>query len=103
MEKALEEAKEIRLKLVGYASDFVHKENTVYQKAGVRRSKITARARVFNRDGNKCLKCGSTKRLTIDHILPLSLGGSNKQFNLQTLCRSCNQEKGIQTIDYRKK
>lgn len=30
---------------------------------------------------------------TIDHIVPVSLGGTNRLENLQTLCRSCNIKK----------
>ena len=56
---------------------------------------------VFKRDGNKCLKCGSTEDLTIDHIKPLSKGGSNKKENKQTLCCKCNSDKGDSEIDYR--
>lgn len=41
----------------------------------------------------KCLRCGSTKNLTIDHIVPRKQGGSNAQTNWQVLCRPCNQKK----------
>jgi 5-methylcytosine-specific restriction endonuclease McrA len=51
------------------------------------------RKRVFNRDGNKCLQCGRTWGLTLDHIIPRSRGGTNRQNNLQTLCHPCNQRK----------
>ena len=33
-------------------------------------------------------------QLTIDHIVPKSLGGTNNIENYQTLCYDCNQEKG---------
>jgi len=56
---------------------------------------------IFKRDGNKCLKCGSNKKLTVDHIVPINKGGENKLFNLQTLCKSCNSWKGTKIIDYR--
>jgi len=59
------------------------------------------RERVFERDKNKCLLCGTTKNLTIDHIKPRAMGGSNKIDNLQTLCRYCNLTKGINVVDYR--
>src|SRR5438552_3960763 len=36
----------------------------------------------------------ATAGLTIDHVHPLSLGGTNEDGNLQTLCRSCNSRKG---------
>ena len=50
---------------------------------------------VFQRDGYACLRCGSDTDLTIDHIHPVALGGTNHPSNLQTLCRSCNAGKGI--------
>jgi len=61
-----------------------------------------ARAWVLNRDGHKCLKCGATENLTVDHIVPKSRGGTLERNNLQTLCLPCNQEKADNTIDYRK-
>lgn len=59
------------------------------------RTKIskTARASVYKRDGHRCVECAATKRLTLDHIVPLSKGGSNRQDNLQTLCVPCNEAK----------
>jgi 5-methylcytosine-specific restriction protein A len=51
---------------------------------------------VFNRDKYQCQSCGQTNletNLTIDHIIPLALGGQNDISNLQTLCFSCNQQK----------
>lgn len=36
--------------------------------------------------------------LTVDHILPKSLGGTNSQHNLQILCRRCNMMKSNQFI-----
>lgn len=52
--------------------------------------------------GNKCLCCGATDNsLTMDHIIPVSEGGSSNIENIQPLCQSCNSRKGIQIIDYR--
>ena len=59
------------------------------------------RERIIERYGNKCLKCGTSEYLTIDHIIPLSGGGTSEDSNLQTLCFTCNQDKGTKTIDYR--
>lgn len=56
---------------------------------------------IFARDNYKCLCCGTTEDLTLDHILARHLGGWNKPDNLQTLCKSCNSIKDIQVIDYR--
>jgi 5-methylcytosine-specific restriction endonuclease McrA len=55
------------------------------------------------RDGNRCLRCGTAKNLTIDHVIPLCKGGSSNQANLQTLCFSCNQRKNKGETDYRRR
>jgi hypothetical protein len=49
---------------------------------------------IFERDNFTCVKCGSKKYLTLDHIVPVSLGGVTSEENAQTLCRSCNSRKG---------
>lgn len=49
----------------------------------------------------KCLACGQKTKLTADHIVPLSCGGSNDIGNIQPLCMKCNCSKGTKTIDYR--
>jgi hypothetical protein len=54
------------------------------------------------RYGNRCLACGSTKKkLTADHVVPLSVGGSDDISNIQPLCLSCNASKHTRVIDYR--
>jgi ATP-dependent helicase IRC3 len=55
---------------------------------------------VKRRDGNRCLACGATKLLTVDHIVPIYHGGSNHTDNLQTLCRICNTRKATRTIRF---
>ena len=60
---------------------------------GKRRRRI-----VFERDEHKCVYCGSDENLTIDHIHPVSKGGSNNVKNLQILCRDCNNEKADKII-----
>lgn len=53
---------------------------------------------VIKRDGAICKKCGSTDDLTIDHIVPVSRGGTNDMGNLQVLCRSCNSKKSSKLL-----
>ena len=52
------------------------------------------KVRVWQRDGGKCVRCGSQERLEFDHIIPLSSGGGNTERNIQLLCEKCNREKG---------
>ena len=43
---------------------------------------------------NECAYCRTKDNLVIDHIIPLSKGGTNELSNLQVLCKLCNQKKG---------
>ena len=52
------------------------------------------RREVYLRDGFECLICGSSDRLTLDHIVPFSAGGADTVDNLRTLCHSCNARRG---------
>jgi 5-methylcytosine-specific restriction endonuclease McrA len=55
-----------------------------------------------NHYGNRCLSCGRTDvKLTVDHVIPLKLGGVNTIENLQPLCKNCNSSKGASHRDYR--
>lgn len=61
------------------------------------RSVVMNRQNIFKRDGNACVYCGSTKDLTLDHVLPKSRGGKTSWSNLVAACKSCNAEKGNYT------
>lgn len=49
----------------------------------------------------RCLACQRRRRLTADHIVPVSKGGSSDISNIQPLCHSCNASKRDKIIDYR--
>lgn len=52
------------------------------------------RQRILERDDFRCVSCGSTEDLTLDHKVPRSRGGGHSDSNLQTMCRPCNSRKG---------
>lgn len=57
-----------------------------------------AQQRVWARDGFQCVFCGAkmgTTLLTVDHWIPLELGGVNDDSNYVTACRRDNKAKGI--------
>jgi HNH endonuclease len=55
---------------------------------------VEVRSEVWRRDGGRCTICGSQERLEFDHIIPVTMGGSNTARNIQLLCEQCNREKG---------
>lgn len=55
--------------------------------------------KVWVADGYRCLYCRrpmGAVQLTIDHFLPLELGGANNTSNYLSACRKCNKDKGSQ-------
>ncbi len=59
-----------------------------------------SRQNLFIRDGQMCQYCGQKfgeKKLTIDHIQPLSRGGKHEWSNVVAACSPCNNKKGSRT------
>lgn len=61
------------------------------------------RLAIYMRDGLGCCYCGAGIedgiRLTLDHLIPRSEGGTNDAQNLVTACHRCNSVRG--TRDWR--
>ncbi len=67
---------------------------------------VLSRREIFNRDDWKCQLCGITvirvnnrgayrpDGATVDHIIPLSRGGTHTMDNVQAACWACNTSKG---------
>jgi 5-methylcytosine-specific restriction endonuclease McrA len=52
------------------------------------------RREVLKRDHHVCQYCGSTRHLTLDHLIPRSKGGTHTWDNVVTACTTCNSKKG---------
>jgi hypothetical protein len=60
------------------------------------------RFEILRRDGNRCRYCGGTApdvKLTVDHVIPTALGGSDDPSNLVACCADCNGGKSASSPD----
>ncbi|MCB0282857.1 MAG: HNH endonuclease [Calditrichaeota bacterium] len=65
-----------------------------YQKVSLNRRNI------IKRDKHTCQYCGKNHQaMTIDHIIPKSLGGKDTWENLVCACMRCNSKKGDQPLE----
>jgi hypothetical protein len=63
---------------------------------GTRSISRRLRYEILKRDGHRCRYCGAAAPdvpLTIDHVIPVALGGDDLPNNLATACRDCNSGK----------
>ena len=74
---------------------FLHK-GSLLKKRRLKRKNLhfsSLKWKIFKRDDFTCQNCGSQEFLELDHIIPLSKGGKEKEDNYQTLCKKCNVRK----------
>lgn len=60
------------------------------------------RFEVLRRDNYTCRYCGASApdvELTVDHVVPVALGGTDNPDNLVTACRDCNAGKASTSPD----
>jgi 5-methylcytosine-specific restriction endonuclease McrA len=63
---------------------------------------VFSRRNLYRRDNYTCQYCGSrpgTQELTLDHVLPRSMGGRTTWENCVLACTACNTRKGGRTPD----
>jgi 5-methylcytosine-specific restriction endonuclease McrA len=66
-----------------------------YIRRSYRKSLAFSKKNVFRRDNYTCQYCGWIgSDLTIDHIIPRSLGGKTSWDNVVVACQACNVRKG---------
>lgn len=54
--------------------------------------------KVFSVHGRKCVYCGQPAT-TVDHLRPVSIGGTDEFENLAPCCTTCNTRKGNRTAE----
>lgn len=74
------------------------KSKKIKKKSAVKRKCYSKEQRrtIYNKSGGFCQLCGrkiNYNDFTVDHITPISKGGSNDMDNVEAVCRVCNQFK----------
>lgn len=70
-------------------------------KVGRSRIRPKLRREIFQRDGNRCQYCQrvlAADEFTIDHLIPLALGGVDEPVNYVTACVTCNGAKAARPL-----
>ena len=78
---------------------FAEEEHVRREKAKVREAKKSRWWQQKTSPG-LCHYCGrkfTFKELTLDHVVPLSRGGTTSPGNVVPACRECNKAKGVDT------
>lgn len=58
------------------------------------------RRAVLERDRNICRYCGASEpTMHVDHVIPISRGGSNDEDNLVAACPACNLSKHAKSVE----
>ena len=83
---------EMKDEISQFKSTYSNSKQTLPKKRS-RRITQEVKDKVWNRDGGKCVECGSNENLEFDHIIPHSKGGANTYRNIQLLCEPCNRSK----------
>jgi 5-methylcytosine-specific restriction endonuclease McrA len=69
-----------------------YQQGTLYQ--------YEVREYLLEKFSRSCAYCGvKNVPLEVEHIVPKSIGGSNRVSNLAIACRKCNQAKGNRNIE----
>lgn len=87
-------------RLARFHAGHITREELLTPDAAPKRKPLppSLRWQIIQRDNYHCTACGSPahkgNRLEVDHIHPVSQGGTNDPTNLRTLCQRCNQGRG---------
>jgi hypothetical protein len=76
---------------------FLSDENKAWIRKCGRQVSNDVQQKIWARDQFRCVYCGRKMgdvHLTIDHFMPLEMGGKNDPSNYLSACRKCNKDKG---------
>ena len=73
-----------------HVRDYSHKRRAVAKNNGVYDILPKHIKQLY---GSPCLYCGSTYKITADHVIPITKGGTHSIGNLVPACLSCNSSK----------
>lgn len=64
---------------------------------------LSLRAQILEIDAGRCAYCQAAEALSVvafevDHIVPVSAGGSNELYNLCLACPTCNRHKATRQV-----
>jgi 5-methylcytosine-specific restriction endonuclease McrA len=59
---------------------------------------LIAKKELIRLSQGPCFYCGSTEKITIDHVVAIARGGTDSIGNLVPACKSCNSQKRQLTI-----
>ncbi|NQZ78251.1 MAG: HNH endonuclease [Ekhidna sp.] len=93
------EVKERKLRSINHSFPFPSVIKIKYYINIPYKGVVMTRQNIFKRDSGKCQYCGTTKDLTIDHVIPRSRGGKSTWTNLVTACKKCNSKKSDFTLE----
>ena len=61
---------------------------------------VLSKRNIVKRDGHQCQYCAATHAtMTVDHVIPRTLGGGDTWENLVCACARCNNIKGFRSLE----
>jgi len=97
VERAVNQRMKTPGKCAGYY--YIDTESKAYKRKTKIKRKIYSdeeRKIIYNKSNGRCELCGQRllfEEMTLDHIVPISMGGADDMGNLQASCFACNQFK----------
>jgi len=75
-----------------YCAAHAPAQSSTAWRGGSTRAWRQLREQVLMRDGRRCIRCGSTDRLEVHHLVARGQGGPDAAHNLVTLCHHHHAE-----------